>query len=110
MTTLRSRNRRRVTIAAAALPSALLFASRAADNTLRFGTTPVFLDDQIALLGRWQLYLEGALLRPVQFVQRGSYREIMDLLLADRIDVAWVCGFPYVVHQARLSLVVVPTY
>jgi phosphonate transport system substrate-binding protein len=77
---------------------------------LRFGTTPVFLDDQLALLGAWQTYLQSVLQRPVQFVQRGSYREIVDLLLSDGIDIAWVCGFPYVVNEARMRLVAVPLY
>lgn len=82
----------------------------AVDGPLRFGTTPVFLDDQLALLAAWQAYLGSALQRPVQFIQRGSYREISDLLLSDAIDVAWVCGFPYVVHEARLRLIAVPIY
>ena len=81
-----------------------------AATPLRFGTTPVFLDDQLALLAAWQTHLESALKRPVHFVQRGSYREISDLLLSDSIDVAWVCGFPFVVHEARLQLVAVPLY
>jgi phosphonate transport system substrate-binding protein len=77
---------------------------------LRFGTTPVFLDDQLTLLAAWQAYLEATLQRPVQFVQRGSYREIVGLLLSDGIDAAWVCGFPYVVHEAQVLLVAVPVY
>lgn len=79
-------------------------------SPLRFATTPVFLDDQIALLGRWQSHLEDQLKRPVVFVQRGNYREIVDLLLADQVDTAWLCGFPYVLHARRLHLVAVPLY
>jgi len=85
-------------------------AVRAAAGALRFGTTPVILDDQIALLGVWQRYLEGRLKRPVQFVQRGSYREILDLLLNGNVDVAWICGYPFVLNEAQLNLVAMPTY
>jgi len=79
-------------------------------SVLRFGTTPVFLDDQLALLGLWQRYLQDQLGRGITFVQRGSYREIVDLLLGDRIDAAWLCGYPYVVYEDRLHLVAVPEY
>jgi phosphonate transport system substrate-binding protein len=107
---LRNRNRRR--LVAAALLSAAVGRGHAEvpPSALRFGTTPVFLDDQIALLGVWQRYLESRLQRPVVFVQRGSYREIIDLLLSDAVDVAWVCGFPLVVYASRMRLVAVPAY
>lgn len=77
---------------------------------LLFGTTPVILDDQAGFLSRWQNYLEVRLHRPVRFVQRNTYREIMGLLLDDRLDCAWVCGYPYVRHQTRLDLLAVPVY
>lgn len=104
--------RRRCLLRAAALaPLSVAWPGcTAASEPLRFGTTPVFLDDQLALLATWQAYLGSMLQRPVQFVQRGSYREISDLLLSDAIDVAWVCGFPFVVHESRLRLVAVPLY
>ena len=77
---------------------------------LLFGTTPVILDDQAGFLARWQNYLEVRLRRPVRFVQRNTYREIMGLLLDDRLDCAWVCGYPYVRHKAQLDLLAVPVY
>lgn len=79
-------------------------------DTLRFGTTPVFLDEQIGLLGRWQHLLQQQLRRPVRFVQRGTYREIVDLLLDDGLDAAWLCGFPSVVYESQLVVVAVPLY
>jgi phosphonate transport system substrate-binding protein len=108
---LQVRNRRRL-IAGASASVLLHVAARAAppDAPLRFGTTPVFLDDQIALLSLWQGYLETRLQRPLSFVQRGSYREIVDLLLAESIDVAWLCGFPFVLYADRAALLAVPTY
>jgi phosphonate transport system substrate-binding protein len=82
--------------------------ARAAATPLRFGTTPVFLNEQIGLLERWQRYLEARLRQPVRFVQRGSYREIVDLLLNDGVEAAWLCGHPLVLYEARLALVAVP--
>lgn len=75
-----------------------------------FGTTPVFLDEQAQFLKTWQNWLESRLGSAVRFVQRASYREIMELLLAGRLDVAWVCGYPYVRHRRQLDLVAVPSY
>lgn len=103
-------SRRRFFHAAAAALGGLGVRPAGAEAPLRFGTTPVFLDDQLALLATWQAYLGSLLQRPVQFVQRRSYREIGDLLLADALDVAWICGFPYVVLEARLRLIAVPLY
>ena len=108
----RSIDRRRalaaLALAAACRPARALLTANG--SALRFGTTPVFLDDQIALLGVWQRYLEDSLQRPVVFVQRGSYREIIDLVLSDRVDVAWICGYPFVVYAEQMRLVAVPTY
>jgi phosphonate transport system substrate-binding protein len=77
---------------------------------LLFGTTPVFLDNQIRLLGKWRAELEAKLGQEVAFIQRGNYGEITELLLADQLDAAWVCGYPYVTHADRLKLLVVPQY
>lgn len=77
---------------------------------LRIGLTPVILDDQVGFLGRFRAYLEGRLGRPVQFLQRGSYREIVELLRGERLDFAWVCGFPYVRNRDAMRLLAVPVY
>ena len=77
---------------------------------LRFGLTPVILDDRVTFLRQWGAWLEARLGRPVVFVQRGRYREIMDLLLRGGLDLAWICGYPYVQHQADLSLIAVPRF
>jgi phosphonate transport system substrate-binding protein len=105
------RNRRALLRVAAATIGAvcaprLVFAA----TPLRFGTTPVFLNEQIGLLDRWQRHLEARLDRPVRFVQRGSYREIVDLLLGEGVEAAWLCGHPLVLHETRLSVVAVPRY
>ncbi len=77
---------------------------------LSIGTTPVFLDDDVAFLRDWQTYLQRELARPVVFVQRRSYREVSELLLAEKLDSAWICGYPYVRYRDRMRLLAVPTY
>lgn len=96
-------------VAAAAVGHCLpVCASRPA--TIRFGTTPVFLDEQVSFLSRWGDYLQRRVGRPVVFVQRGSYREISDLLLKDEVEFAWICGFPYCVLRPRVRIAAVPNY
>lgn len=85
-------------------------ASGAEKPPLRIGLTPVFLDDQVSFLTQWRIWLERRLVRSVQFVQRGSYREIVDLLRAGKLDFAWLCGYPYVRLHHELKLVAAPLW
>jgi phosphonate transport system substrate-binding protein len=103
---------RRRELLRAGLPAcAIAFAGLAnAQPTLRFGTTPVFLDEQTGFLGRWAAYLSGVIGRPVEFVQRRSYRDITVMLRADELDAAWICGYPWVMNKAQLHGVSVPLY
>lgn len=87
-----------------ALPAA------AQGDSLKVGLTPVFLDDRMSFLARWRTWLEKKLGRSVAFVQRGSYREIVDLVRNGKIDFAWICGFPYVRHRHELKLTAVPLW
>lgn len=98
--------------ARAALVASLVFAyvGAYAADALRIGTTAVFLDDQAAFLNAWGRYMEARLSRPVQFVQRGSYREITELIRAGQLDLAWVCSPPYLNNRDRVVLAVVPVY
>lgn len=85
--------------------------ARAAEPiALRIGLTPVFLDDQAALVSAWRGYLEARLQRPVVFVRRATYREIVDLLREQKLEFAWLCGYPYVEHREVLNLLAVPVY
>lgn len=79
-------------------------------QTLRFGTTPVFLDDQVGFLSRWAGYLTDAIGMPVRFVQRRAYRDIMGMLRAEELDAAWICGYPWVVNRAQLRGLAIPMY
>ncbi len=85
-------------------------AAGAESEEIRFGITPVFLDNQTSFLKEWQQYMERQLGRPVRFVQRQTYREITELMLQRQLEVAWVCGFPFVENQPEMQLLAVPVY
>jgi phosphonate transport system substrate-binding protein len=85
-------------------------AEKAQPAPVRIGLTPVFLDDQAAFLEKWRTFLQHRLKRPVNFVQRGSYREIVDLLRDGKLEFAWLCGYPYVRGRNQFRLVAVPLY
>lgn len=97
---------------AAALPLLRSKESTAAipGSEIRIGLTPVFLDDQLDFLKRLRSYLADRLETPVRFVQRGSYREIVELIRGSKIDFAWLCGFPYVRFKRDMRLLAVPLY
>ncbi len=100
---------RRTFLALAAAVSASPLCAQAQTNAaVRIGLSPVFLDDQLSFLNDWRDYLQGRIGRAVRFVQRGNYREIMDMLLEQKLDFAWICGYPYVRHKAKLRLMAVP--
>ena len=84
--------------------------ANAADDPIRFGLTPVFLDSDIELLAGLELYLSRRLDHPVTLVHRRTYQEITALLLSDQLDAAWICGFPFVQHPTELALVAVPVW
>lgn len=77
---------------------------------LRIGLTPVILDDRVSFLRRWSDWLTQQLGRPVTFVQRAKYQDIMEQLDRRRLDAAWICGYPYVQHLDTLDLLAVPVY
>lgn len=104
-----NRFRRRLLLASL-LGVAAPLRAESARRSVRIGLTPVFLDDQVTFLDDWRAYLERQLDAEVRFVRRASYAEIVDLLLQDQLDFAWLCGFPFVTHRADLELVAVPVY
>jgi phosphate/phosphite/phosphonate ABC transporter binding protein len=79
-------------------------------KALRVGMTPAFLHTQHGLLAEWRGYMEAKLDRPVEIVQRDSYRETMDLLRQEQLDFSWICTYPYVYLRTQLRLVAVPLY
>lgn len=90
--------------------SALHATEQSAKPPIRIGLTPVFLDYQAIFINEWRDYLQRQLAQPVTFVQRGNYREIVDMLRDGKLDFAWLCGYPYVRNKKLLLLVAVPLY
>ena len=108
------RNRRRWLIDSACLAAAGLIGlsrkSQASSGKIRVGMTPAFLHDQHSLLGEWRDFMAASLQRPVEFVQRDSYRETMDLLRLEKLEFAWICDYPYLHLKKEVRLLAVPLY
>nr|WP_244439903.1 PhnD/SsuA/transferrin family substrate-binding protein [Mesorhizobium metallidurans] len=85
-------------------------ASGAEIGTFQFGLTPVFLSNDLELLGHLRTYLSSKLGGPVELVTRRTYQEITALLVSGRIHSAWICGYPYVQYKAELDLVATPVW
>ncbi len=85
-------------------------APTAGQSEISIGLTPVFLDHQLEFLKQLRSYFSERLSMPVRFVQRGSYREIVDLIRGSKLDFAWVCGYPYVRFRREMRLLAVPLY
>ena len=79
---------------------------------IRFGLTAVVVRENLRFLDQWAYYLSKKMGQPVKFVQRRSYREIMDMLESGNLDFAWICGFPYVQKRDPefIKLLSVPVY
>ncbi len=111
---LPNRNRRRWLIQSGCLATAGLVGltrkSQATGGKIRVGMTPAFLHDQHNLLGEWRAFMSASLQRPVEFIQRDSYRETMDLLRLEKLDFAWICDYPYLHLKQEVRLLAVPLY
>ncbi|WP_119273691.1 substrate-binding domain-containing protein [Taklimakanibacter deserti] len=94
----------------AALIGAMATRTHAAEQSLNFGLTPVFLTNDLELLTKLKSYLERSTGYAVQLVQRRTYEEITSLLLSGQLHAAWICGYPFVQYRDRLSLVAVPVW
>lgn len=77
---------------------------------VRIGITPVVQTERTSLVRDWRDYLERRLERPVRFEQSNTYRDIINNLLARRLDFAWICGLPYISNRSRLALTAAPLY
>ncbi len=77
---------------------------------VRFALTPVFLDNDAAVISGLQAALAEGMGRDVELVQRRTYQEITGALLDGSVDAAWTCGYPFLQHQTELSLLGVPVW
>lgn len=90
---------------------AALIAGRArAQPVFRLGLTPVFLDNDAAVIDGLRRALSRGMGREIELVQRRTYQEITGLLLERSVDAAWLCGYPYLQHADLLDLVAVPVW
>ncbi|MFQ5622312.1 MAG: PhnD/SsuA/transferrin family substrate-binding protein [Paracoccaceae bacterium] len=82
----------------------------AQSGTIRFGLTPVFLSNDLDLLRYLEEYLAQTTGYEVELVQKRTYQEISTLLVAGRLDAAWICGYPFIRFRDALELVSVPVW
>ncbi|MFN4160251.1 MAG: PhnD/SsuA/transferrin family substrate-binding protein [Gemmobacter sp.] len=106
---LRRTRRQLLTAVAGALTSTLVVAEDMV-GAIRFGLTPVFLDNDWHLLDRLSAHIHVATGRHVEYTQRRTYKEVVALLLLGEIDAAWLCGYPLLQHPGRLEAVAVPVW
>ena len=81
-----------------------------AQALFRLALTPVFLDNDAAVIGRLREALSAGMGRDIDLVQRRTYQEITGALLDGSVDAAWVCGYPFLQHRSQLSLLGVPVW
>lgn len=81
-----------------------------AATAFRLGLTPVFLDNDVIVIDLLRSALSHAMGEPVELIQRRTYQEITASLLDGSVDAAWICGFPFLQHRDRLSLLGVPVW
>jgi phosphonate transport system substrate-binding protein len=84
--------------------------ARAQDEPFKFGLTPVFLSNDLELLGHLRAYLSSRLGGAVELVSRRTYQEITALLVSGQVHAAWICGYPYVQFKTDLDLVATPVW
>ena len=82
--------------------------AKASLKPFRVGLTPAFVHDEYSLMEEWRHYLESKLGRSVEFIQRDSYRETMDLLHQEKLEFAWLCDYPFVYLKNTVRLLAVP--
>lgn len=99
---------RRVFLAGAGTLAASL--ARAQTPIFRFALTPVFLDNDAAVIAALRSALSAAMRQEIELVQRRTYQEISGALLDGSVDVAWTCGYPFLQHRSELSLLGVPVW
>lgn len=80
--------------------------------SIRIGLTPAILHDRHALMNDLRSYFEEKTQRPVELVLRNNYRQIIDLMIQEELDFAWVSAYPFVYlrQHAHLPLLATPLF
>jgi phosphonate transport system substrate-binding protein len=104
--------RRTVLLGAASLAVPALVGEARAQfgQPFRFALTPVFLDNDAAIIAALREALATGMGREIDLVQRRTYQEISGALLDGSVDAAWTCGYPYLQHRQDLSLIGAPVW
>ena len=100
--------RRLMILGAAALAAPQVLAQT--EPAFRFALTPVFLDNDAAVIASLRAALSQDMGRTVELVQRRTYQEITASLLDGSVDAAWICGYPFLQYRDRLALLGVPVW
>lgn len=101
--------RRRAILTGVAACAAPVVRAQAA-ATFRFALTPVFLDNDAAVISALRAALGTAMGQDIELVQRRTYQEITGALLDRSVDAAWTCGYPFLQHRSELALLGVPVW
>ena len=97
-------------LAAAATPFVATRGWAQGPAPFRFALTPVFLDNDAAVISALRAALAEGMGQDIELVQRRTYQEISGALLDGSVDAAWTCGYPYLQHKTELSLLGVPVW
>ncbi len=81
--------------------------STSSSQPLHLALSAVMLGEQQEVVARWQKYLEVHLQRPVVFMQRRSYREMIDGLADGKLDAGWICSVPHLRYPQAQRLLAV---
>ncbi len=84
--------------------------ARAQDEPFKFGLTPVFLSNDLELLGHLRNYLAHRWGGRSNWSRGGPIRRLRRCSFPGKIHAAWICGYPYVQYQADLDLVATPVW
>jgi phosphonate transport system substrate-binding protein len=97
-------------VAASVAPFVATRALAQGSGPFRFALTPVFLDNDAAVISALRSALAEGMGQDIELVQRRTYQEISGALLDGSVDAAWTCGFPYLQHRDDLALLGVPVW
>ncbi len=105
-------SRRRFVAAGACLALATgLKPARALNGpVIKFGLTPVFLNNDLQLLNALKAYLGKATGFGIELITRRTYQEVTSLLVSGQLDAAWICGYPFIQFRDSLELVAIPEW